>query len=248
VKFNFDWLRGGMSRSGEVSARALGLRAWPSLKNTFSGRCFVVGNGPSLKEHNLSALRGEIFFGVNRGYLAQANGLPKPTFYVLSDPKTYRAYTEEIRAADVGLRFYRSAVTVTKEYRRSRDREFVIPFNIIRDKFIHGGDFSEDVSLGTPRGKTVVLDAIQIAVHLGFREIYVIGVDLSAPATGASHFYGTGAFEQRQLGQMPVVDVIQAFAVARSRIEALGGTLKNAGVGGNLTTLDRISYENLFTR
>jgi hypothetical protein len=197
-------------------------------------------------QHDLSALKNDIIFAVNRGYLARSAGLPKPTFHVISDLRTYRANTAEIRAADVGLRFYRSKVARSREYQGTNDREFAIPFEFDKRRLMHQGHFSDDVFQGTARGKTVVLDAVQIATHLGFREIYVIGVDLSAPRTGPTHFYGSGEHEQARLGDMNVDEVIKGFAVAREYLEALGGSLRNAGLGGNLTTLERVSFSSLF--
>ena len=53
------------SSSGRRSARNL-----RSLKDAHRGkRCFIIGNGPSLKGMDLSPLRGEVTFGLNRIYL-----------------------------------------------------------------------------------------------------------------------------------------------------------------------------------
>lgn len=236
-----SWIRS--NRSPTLSAFQ---GAWPSLHTAFSGRCFILGNGPSLREHNLASLQYDIIFTVNRGYLAREFGLKKPTFHVVSDPHTYEAYAAEISAADVGLRFYRDDVAKTRSYSLSETREFAIPFSHNRDQMMYEGHFTENISLGTSRNGTVVLDAAQIAIHLGFREIYVMGVDLTAPAAGPTHFFGSGKYEQSRLGEMDHDNVNRSFAVARQRIEALGGTFRNAGIGGNLTALDRVAFADLF--
>ena len=42
-----------------------------SLKDSRKGeRCFIIGNGPSLRQTDLSRLKGEATFGMNRFYLA----------------------------------------------------------------------------------------------------------------------------------------------------------------------------------
>ncbi|MBU0512166.1 MAG: hypothetical protein KJ638_10780, partial [Chloroflexi bacterium] len=42
-----------------------------ALKDIHKGeRCFIIGNGPSLKRTDVSKLRGEFTFGMNRIYLA----------------------------------------------------------------------------------------------------------------------------------------------------------------------------------
>src|SRR5512136_148163 len=45
-------------------------RALAALKDSRRGeRCFIIGNGPSLRQTDLAKLRGEATFGLNRIYL-----------------------------------------------------------------------------------------------------------------------------------------------------------------------------------
>ena len=47
------------------------IRKLNALKDTHSGeRCFIIGNGPSLKNTDLSKLKDEFTIGMNRFYLA----------------------------------------------------------------------------------------------------------------------------------------------------------------------------------
>ena len=126
-------------------------------------RCFVVGNGPSLGMLDLSKLRGEIFFSVNRGYLAYARNLPKIPYLIVSDPLTYEAYGDEIEAAEVGTRFYREDVYNSPGCMGSPLRERVIPLPFHKLPEMHEGCFCTDLNQGLYSGKTVVLNAVQIA-------------------------------------------------------------------------------------
>jgi hypothetical protein len=46
------------------------IRRLQSLKNVHNGRrAFIIGNGPSLKQTDLSRLKNEFTFGLNRIYL-----------------------------------------------------------------------------------------------------------------------------------------------------------------------------------
>ncbi|MDP9250710.1 MAG: hypothetical protein M3O78_05020, partial [Chloroflexota bacterium] len=55
-----------LSASGRHSIAEL-----DALRDRHAGeRCVIVGNGPSLRGMDLSVLRGEVTFGLNRGYLA----------------------------------------------------------------------------------------------------------------------------------------------------------------------------------
>ena len=54
------------------------------LKDTQLGkRCFIIGNGPSLRQTDLTKLRGEATFGLNRIYLLFPE-MGFPTTYLLS--------------------------------------------------------------------------------------------------------------------------------------------------------------------
>ena len=48
-------------------------------------RAFIIGNGPSLNQCNLSLLRNEVTFGVNAIYLNRAKMGFYPTYYVVED-------------------------------------------------------------------------------------------------------------------------------------------------------------------
>ncbi len=56
------------------------IRQLAALKDIHRGeRCFIIGNGPSLKQTDLSRLKDEFTFGMNRFYLMFPSwGSPPP--------------------------------------------------------------------------------------------------------------------------------------------------------------------------
>jgi hypothetical protein len=53
------------TKEGRTSARRIA-----ALRDAYRGkRCFIIGNGPSLRQMDLSPLRDEVTFGLNRIYL-----------------------------------------------------------------------------------------------------------------------------------------------------------------------------------
>src|SRR4051812_20507954 len=57
-------------------------------------RCFIIGNGPSLKEQDLSRLTGEVTFATNSFYLHPlAKEQQLPMYYLLSDPQYFDGST-----------------------------------------------------------------------------------------------------------------------------------------------------------
>ena len=151
-----------------------------SYKNTYKGkRCFIVGNGPSLRADDLEKLKGEFTFGANRIYEIFDKTEWRPTFYIANDgnfiDETYDIITNQ------------NLDTYFLEYRNIRGK--VLPENIIgicreanfainrwNDKSIY---VSEDMSKCFSDGYSVTFTAIQLAIYMGFSEIYLLGVDFS---------------------------------------------------------------------
>jgi hypothetical protein len=217
-----------------------------SFRDRHNGdRCFLIGNGPSLAKLDLSKLEGELAFTVNRGYLAASIGLPKTPYYVITDPLTYAPYSDEVRRAEVGLRFYRADVCDLPEYRDAFDKEAAVRVPFHRAPTMDEGYFAEDPTTGVFRGFTVLLDAAQLAFMMGFRQVYVVGCDLDYHQAD-THVYGTGPIEQARLNVMPIPRVLTAMAVAARVFERHGRVFANAGVGGRLDTIPRVAFASLF--
>jgi uncharacterized Rossmann fold enzyme len=208
-------------------------------------RCFLIGNGPSLASLDLTKLRGEVAFIVNRGYLAAAQGLPEVPYYVLSDPTTYIPYCEEIRQARVTTRFYRADVMDCPAYADAPDREAAIRMPFHMAPTMDEGFFAEDAAQGVYRAFTVLGDAAQLAFMMGCSEAYVIGCDLDYHASGM-FFYGTPAADAHRRDVMPIDRVRAAMAVAAETFRRDGRVFANAGVGGRLDTIPRVDYASLF--
>jgi hypothetical protein len=217
-----------------------------SFKDRHKGeRCFLIGNGPSLAQHDLTMLRGEVAFTVNRGYLAAPFGLPQTPYYVITDPLTYQPYLTEVRHAQVGLRFYRADVFDLPAYLDAPDREPAIRVPFHRAPTMDEGYFARDATTGVFRGCTVLLDAAQLAFMMGCTEVYLIGCDLDYHQA-QTHVYGTGPIEQERLDVMPIPKVLAAMAVAEGVFRQHGRVFANAGIGGRLDTIPRVDYSSLF--
>lgn len=211
-------------------------------------RCFVVGNGPSLAGMPLDLLESEWFFCVNRGYLAQAIGLPEPPYYVVANPNFYNQYHQEIRQANVGTRFYRENIAATRAYAEATEHEAAYFYPYVGEPQMDesGGLFSTDfITQGTYRGGTVLLEAIQIAFTMGFAEVYIIGCDLDYEAA-APYFYKGSDYESRSKAILPLRRVLDSMALAEEVHLDHGRKLINCTIGGKLDTLPRIRFEDLF--
>lgn len=149
-----------------------------TLHNQFIGRrCFIVGNGPSLTVEDLEELKNEYTFGFNRIYHIFSHTAWRPTFYCTQDTKIVQNSLDEIRSkidtpyifAPINLKWYYGLDLETEYYfnQRPAKSENECP------------DFCENIPHAIGVGNTVAYTAMQLAVYMGFREIYLIGVDHS---------------------------------------------------------------------
>ncbi|MBT5849136.1 MAG: hypothetical protein HOH36_01750 [Acidimicrobiaceae bacterium] len=229
-------------------------------------RIVILGNGPSLNKVDLDLLAEEYTFGVNKIYLKFPELSWRPSFYTLLDWKMGAAVTEDLEAVSGMTRFYperfRGIVPITPDTYWYHPRP-------VGDAF--GDQFETDASRGIPSRGTVLVTAIQLAFHMGFRDLILVGVDAtytisstvkqSGPdqfGTGTklflestadddpNHFdpsyFGTGAHWH----DPNVVDMKRMFAMMRKGVERHGGRLRNATPGGALECLERVDYRDLF--
>ncbi|MBN1197433.1 MAG: DUF115 domain-containing protein [Candidatus Aminicenantes bacterium] len=208
------------------------------LKSKYANeRCVIIGNGPSLKKHDLRKLDNEYVFIVNRGYFAYKLGLKKADFFIVSDPFTYDKYRSEIDQADVRMKFYRDNVC--------KDCKKGIILSNINNYEMHQGHFSKDLQIGINSGHSVVLDAIQVCFYMGFSEVYLIGCDFDY-SQKETHFYGAGELETQRKAVMPIEKVFSSFKVANEVFLKHKRQLFNASKGGALEELCRVEFDKVF--
>ena len=147
-----------------------------SFKNKNQGeRCFILGNGPSLKHTDLSLLRNEITFGMNRIYLLFPQIGFRTSYYLAINTLVIEQCADEIMALDMphfvswrGRKWLRSDPEVIY-----LDTDYTDP-----------PTFSRDVTGRIFEGSTVTYVAMQLAFHMGFEEVILVGVDHSFTTKG----------------------------------------------------------------
>lgn len=153
------------------------LDSWRAIKGRFKGeRAFLIGNGPSLNKTPLHLLRGEWTMCFNRFYLMLERLNWTPDFYVAVDNLVLNDLLEEIDqvfsvADSVFLPDIHFRGEKYFEQIGSRDGLYWLCQK-------HGQGFSTEL----PEvfiGGSVIYEGFQILKHLGFEEIYMIGVDMN---------------------------------------------------------------------
>ncbi len=160
------------------------------LKNKHKGqRCFIVGNGPSLKHHDLTRLTNEFVFTVNFMMKSPDFKTLDPNYHLFFDPIVFdlnpevpedRERIEEINRT---IKSNPDLVYIIP-YRRRANFLKLFPkhkFHFIYNYKTYTKQIKNPARLHsiTPGFQNVVIYAINTAVYMGFKEIYLIGVDMT---------------------------------------------------------------------
>lgn len=230
--------------------RRASVRALRAYRDRHRGeRCFIIGNGPSLRRTDLSLLRDEVTFGMNRIYLLFPELGFTTTYYVAVNALVIEQCAAEIRALPMPK-------FITWRARRWLADD---PGVIFLDTDYTGpATFARDVTGRVFEGSTVTYVALQLAYHMGFEEVVLVGVDHNfqtqgpANATVVSEGEDPNHFHPNYFGkgfrwQLPDLEASEAaYRLARQAFEADGRRVLDATVGGKLTVFPKVGYESLF--
>ena len=220
------------------------------LQGMYTGRrAFIIGNGPSLRRMDLAPLRGEITFGLNRINLIFSKLGFGTTFLVAVNRLVVQQSGGEILTAPVSERFISWSA---REYLPSASHPILL-------RSLTSPQFSKDAAVGVWEGATVTYVAMQLAYHLGIRDVVLIGVDHTFVTTGAPHTVVTSNepdrnhFDPSYFGpgyrwQLPDLETSEvAYRMARSAFEAVGGRVRDATVDGQLDVFPKVDFAALFS-
>jgi hypothetical protein len=220
-----------------------------SFKNKHTGdRCFIIGNGPSLKQMDLSLLKNEITFGLNRGYLLFPRIGFSTTFLVVINRYVMEQFGDEFVDL-VPVKF------LNWYYRKStfpqKDIIYIRPG--IKSRFS-----TNPVIKPVWEGATVTYIAMQLAYYMGFSKVILIGVDHSFGTKGlpnqlvVSNGNDPNHFDQNYFGkgvkwQLPDLETSgSAYSMAKKYFEADGREIVDATMNGNLSIFRKIDYNQVF--
>ena len=226
-------------------------------------RCFLVGNGPSVQNQDLTKLRDEVVFVTNYFVLHNQYREIEPTYYCVSDP---RLFLDGVNPHWGQLMRQKTQATIKcfpliakKAVERSRlfHSNSVYYLNSTAIPIWKVGRMSLDVSREVYRGDSVIIDfCFPLAFYMGFSEIYLVGCDMDysldkAEDCSQAYFYDVSSitaprqsveYHKREWHD----NVITSYIIARKIFEKNGRKIYNAGHGGRLDVFERMNYDDLF--
>lgn len=222
-----------------------------SFRNAYAGqRCFIIGNGPSLREMDLSPLQNEFTFGLNRIYILFERLGFNTSFLVSVNNMLLRQCVDELASLHMPKFF---SWRVRDVFPTTDDLIFVRPVRRPRRRFTR-----HPTLRGIWEGSTVTYVAMQLAYYMGFKKVILIGVDHSYTTKGPAHQLVTSSsddpnhFDPKYFGKgfkwnLPDLDTSEiAYRIAKDQFEHDGRTVVDATVGGKLQIFPKVSYSSLF--
>ncbi len=229
-------------------------RRLAELKDQYVGqRAFIIGNGPSLKQTDLRKLRGEFTFGLNRIYLMYRTLGFATSCLVSVNDLVIEQCKEEMDALEVP-RFL--SWRAHRFYPASRA---LVALPTFLYTTYDGPTFGRDARGRLWEGATVTYVALQLAFHMGFRQVFLVGVDHDFSSKGqanqtvVSQGDDPNHFSPQYFGkgfrwQLPdLVTSETAYRMARKAYAQAGREVLDATVGGKLTVFPKVDYNSLFT-
>jgi glycosyltransferase involved in cell wall biosynthesis/tetratricopeptide (TPR) repeat protein/SAM-dependent methyltransferase len=208
-------------------------------------RCVIIGNGPSLNRMDLSFLKHEITFGLNRIYLLADKWNFTPTYYVSVNSLVIEQSAEEILKIPAPRFLGCNGLPYIQD-----------PSQAIFLRSLPKWFFAKDPRNGICEGYTVTYVALQLAYFMGFSEAVLIGVDHHFATAGQpnqevvssgddpNHFhpdyFGKGV--RWHLPDLQNSEV--AYRLAKQAFEADGRRILDATVNGRLTVFPKVDYRD----
>jgi hypothetical protein len=146
-------------------------------------RCFILATGPSIKNQNLKLLKDETCIATSNFYLHPDYSIIKPKYYCIApyhQPITEEAWQNWMCELDKVTENSKIFFGVTDKERNQKNNLFVnrevyfLNFNGSFEQISHKGI---NLTRMIPSPQSVPVMALEIAIYMGFSEIYLLGCD-----------------------------------------------------------------------
>jgi O-antigen/teichoic acid export membrane protein len=227
------------------------------LKNSYENEsCFIIGNGPSLNVNDLNLIKDEYSFATNRIFNLFDSCEWRPTFYCIQDSLLINEISQKLSTTKLGVKNNFYALNSWKDYSKIIKKDptnfFFYLDTIIRNEY---PQFSSDISNHIHEGRSITISVLQIAFYLGFKKIYLLGVDhtssvkiindkISYDSKIIDYFDG---INNHGITKRPYYESFteKAFILAKKIAEDKGIEIVNVTRGGKLEVFKRSSLETV---
>jgi hypothetical protein len=232
-------------------------------------RCFIIGNGPSLRISDLERLKDEITFASNKIYLAFDQTAWRPTYYASEDSMFIRNHIDILGDLENTVKFFPISA---RKYNPPLNNSVFFHLKM-EDFYPHLPCFSHNALKGIYWGSTVTYTLLQIACYMGFRKMYLVGVDFNyripektqeelesnnrviSPvkpgkiytSIGEKNYFHPDYVVPGERNFVPNLSFHKrAYLSADANLKRIGGRIFNASRGGALEVFSHVDFDTLF--
>lgn len=247
------------------------------LKDRHKGeRCFILATGPSVKNQDLTVLQGELCIAVSHFFLHKDIRTIAPRYHVLAPyhpPFTFKEIKKvfdgfnEFYSDDMIYLFghnpYEFSVFKFLQNNPAYARKNAYFVNYTRCCQLDDNNYMNpevwDIAKDPFQIRTVIYTAIQAAIYMGCKEIYLVGCDhdylSDMKRVTNHHFYReeAGVSDAEHLSAFTSERWFgeyyfrwKQYRLIREYVEGCGCKIVNATKGGMLDVFPRIALEELF--
>lgn len=221
------------------------------LQNKYSGeRCFIIATGPSLTMEDIELLKDEYTFGMNSICRIYDRTTWRPTFYGIQDGLVFEKMRDVVFNQNPStIMFLAEGLCKNIEM---QGNYVAFPYNVgyhyinLRKMDDYSAKFSADCYDAVYDGYSITYSLIQIAVYLGFKEIYLLGADCSYTKGEKNHFVESGYIDKN--AELNYVKMTTGYKVAKEYADNNGIKIINCTRGGMLEVFERKSLEYVLTK
>jgi len=222
-----------------------GYRKLKKLQNIHDNdRCFIIATGPSMSMDDLKKLNNEITFGMNSLCRAFDEIGWETTYFAIQDKSVYKKMYKDLGKLSNTKLFVSDDNSDVSQIKCNLTQ---FPLNIynhktVTDEFIY--KFSDSICDEISSGFTIAYSALQIAIYMGFKEIYLLGCDCNyVDDKEKRHFIETGHYDPtyKTIGNK----MIDAYKVAKQHADTHNIKIYNATRGGKLEVFERVDLDNV---
>lgn len=230
-------------------------------------RVFILACGPSINQMDLTKLKNEYAIAFSSFFLHKDIRIINPKYYVAAawihcvPADTIQPWVDWVYRTIPDTTMFRDVLD--KKYIEEGRETSPYPIfyfetlGIERDRPYDAVEL--DRKIMAPQTASIV--CIQIAMYMGFKEIYLVGTEHDTICHGKyEHFYEYGKYQipedrQRADGTLDspfkvelrnTAIVWQQYTILKEIADKCGIKIYNATVGGVLDVFDRVDYESLF--
>lgn len=225
-------------------------RKFKRCKNAYSGeKAVILCNGPSLLQTDFSSLKNTYTFGLNKINLIYTQTDFRPNCIVAVNPYVIEQNREYYNETKIALYLDSCALKYG-----IKNRENITFFHTTRIN-----RFARDCSMSVNLGGTVTFVAMQIAFHMGFSRVALIGCDhhfedngppgavVKSGEVDRNHF-SKDYFASGQQWQLPdLARSEESYRLSKRVYEAHNRQIINATNGGRLEIFDRMSLKEFLS-